>query len=119
MPSNIRKMVESYIKNLFFSEKDAMDMARLTKGYSFAFQVLGCLIWEKTGDYKETLGDYRQQLVDLVCDKIWPELSEQDKRTAEAMSETEKGKSLKSRIYLGKLTISSIHIKRDSQEKVL
>ncbi len=45
-------------------------MAGLTKGYPFAFQVLGYLTWNNDGDYNGVLGEYEQYLSEFVYDKI-------------------------------------------------
>lgn len=91
-PLNIRMMAESYEKNLEVSAEDANEMSRLTKGYPFAFQVLGYMTWENKGDYKKALSGFRQQLEDLVYDKIWSELSENDKVVATAIAKSENEK---------------------------
>lgn len=44
-------------------------MAGLTKGYPFAFQVLGYLTWNNGGDYNGILGEYEQYLSEFVYDK--------------------------------------------------
>lgn len=63
----------------------------LTKGYAYAFQLLGCLLWE-TG--VETLDDqvldqvlptYRYQLYRNVYTKIYQELSPIDRQFILAM----------------------------------
>ena len=100
-PLNLRRMADSYIDNLGVSDADALAMARLTKGYPFAFQVLGYMTWENAGDYKKALKDYRQQLEDLVYDKIWSELSGKDKEIIKAIAQTEDGKVAEVRAILG------------------
>ena len=44
-------------------------MADLTKGYPFAFQVLGYLTWNHHGDYNAVRGEYEQYLSEFVYDK--------------------------------------------------
>ena len=67
-------------------------MADMTKGYPFAFQVLGYLTWQKDGDYKSVVGMYRQYLSEYVYDKIWSELSNKDKKICYGIAETASGK---------------------------
>lgn len=57
-------------------------MTALTKGYPFAFQVLGYLYWEnrKSHSIEEILPEYDQYLDEYVYSKIWSELSELDKK---------------------------------------
>ncbi len=54
----------------------------LTKGYPFAFQVLGYLYWENRDDHtiEDILPEYDQCLDEYVYSKIWSELSELDKK---------------------------------------
>ena len=70
----------------------AVEMAKLTKGYPFAFQVLGYLTWNNNGDYKGVLAEYRQYLEEYVYEKIWSELSSKDKEIAFAIAQCETGK---------------------------
>lgn len=74
------------------SDSDALAMADLTKGYPFAFQVLGYLTWQKKGDYKAVIGMYRQYLSEYVYDKIWSELSNKDRKICYGIAKTESGK---------------------------
>lgn len=63
-------------------------MTALTKGYPFAFQVLGYLYWEcrKSKTLEQIMPEYDQYLEEYVYSKIWSELSEQDKRILQEMS---------------------------------
>lgn len=78
-----------------------MEMALCTKGYSFAFQVLGYLTWENSGDYKAVLPEFRQYLDEFVYDKIWSELSARDKKILDAISRVESGKIEEIRALMG------------------
>ena len=81
-PLNIRSISENYKNVLNVDDKTASEMAKLTKGYSFAFQVLGYLAWENNGFNKKVLSSYKQYLEDYVYEKIWSELSMQDRTVA-------------------------------------
>lgn len=59
---NIRTIAENYKTNLPVSDEEALAMARLTRGYSFAFQVLGYFTFEAGGWKEEIRSDYRQYL---------------------------------------------------------
>lgn len=74
------------------SDSDALAMADLTKGYPFAFQVLGYLTWQKEGNYKAVISMYRQYLSEYVYDKIWSELSNKDRKICYGIAKTESGK---------------------------
>ena len=89
---NVTSIASNYSRNLNLDHDKAMDMAYLTKGYSFAFQVLGYLTWENGGDYKSVLPEYRQYLDEFVYDKIWSELSQKDKSVLNAVSRVDSGK---------------------------
>ena len=48
-------------KTIFKIESEqAAKMAELTKGYPFAFQVLGYLTWNHEGDYEAVIDEYEQ-----------------------------------------------------------
>lgn len=78
-PLNTQAMAEKYKSILNVSFEDAYTMATLTSGYSFAFQMLGFLTWKNRGNYKEVLEEYEYNLNDCIYDKIWSELSEDDR----------------------------------------
>nr|MCR5419501.1 ATP-binding protein [Lachnospiraceae bacterium] len=81
-PLNIMTIAENYRK-VFNSDSDnALKMAKITKGYSFAFQVLGHFTWKNDGDYSMALPQFKQYLEDYVYEKIWSEMSEGDRNLA-------------------------------------
>ena len=61
-------------------------MAELTKGYPFAFQVLGYLTWNNNGNFQSVIKDYQQYLSEFVYDKLWSELSEKDRIVANGIA---------------------------------
>ena len=79
-PLNIGAMARNYKIRLNVDEETALSMARLTNGYSYAFQLLGYFTWENGGDYKKAMDSYRQYLDEYVYDKIWSELSPKDQK---------------------------------------
>ena len=88
-PLNISTVAAKY-QNIFkFSNSEALEMAKLTKGYPFAFQVLGYLTWNANGDYNSILSEYEQYLSEFVYDKLWSELSMKDRLVAKAIVDTE------------------------------
>ncbi len=98
---NMTSIASNYSKNLNLDHETAMDMALCTKGYSFAFQVLGYLTWENGGDYRAVLPEYRQYLDEFVYDKIWSELSARDKKILDAISRVDSGKIEEIRALMG------------------
>lgn len=94
---NLSTIAANYKMNLGITDENAKKMALLTKGYSFAFQVLGYFTYRNSGNYEAAMTDYRQYLEDYVYDKIWFELSAEDKKLLHAIvcSETGKAKEIK------------------------
>ncbi len=92
-PLNIGTISESYAKTFDKDQETALEMAKLTMGYSFAFQVLGYFTWKHGGDYKAALSDYRQYLEDYVYEKIWMGLSGVDKKFLNAVAGSKTGKA--------------------------
>lgn len=80
-------------------------MASLTKGYPFAFQVLGYLYWENRDrkSIDDILPEYDQYLEEYVYDKIWSELSALDKKILTELAESGdcKVKELRDRLDMG------------------
>lgn len=87
-PSNLTAVRQHY-KNIFaLEEEKAERMAALTRGYPFAFQVLGYLYWEHrdTMTLDEILPEYDQYLEEYVYSKIWLEMSEKDKEILQVLA---------------------------------
>ncbi|MBR6222267.1 MAG: ATP-binding protein [Lachnospiraceae bacterium] len=97
-PLNLKMIADSYQRNFDLDYKESEQMAIITKGYSFAFQVLGYFTWMNKGDYTKALSDVRLYLDDYVYDKVWSELSSKDKKflNAVVLSEDGKAKNVKS-----------------------
>lgn len=79
-PLNMRSIAANYRNVLGVSHEASLEMAKITRGYSFAFQVLGYYTWEDTNrDYRSALPLVRNYLEDSVYVKIWSELSQSDR----------------------------------------
>lgn len=77
---NIGSIASDYRKNLGVDNEESRTMARLTRGYPFAFQVLGYYSFE-AGEYNETVEElFRSYLEEYVYDKIWSEMSVTDRK---------------------------------------
>ena len=84
--------VASRYRSLFhLSAEDASAMADMTKGYPFAFQALGYLTWNRSGDFRGVSDQYRQYLEEFVYDKLWSELSARDKLICYGIACSERG----------------------------
>ena len=81
--------VRKHYQDIFGIDVEAAGkMTSLTKGYPFAFQVLGYLYWENrtSKSLEEILPEYDQYLEEYVYSKIWSELSELDKKVLTELS---------------------------------
>ena len=87
-PLSISAIKKTYLDVFAISEKQAEEMALLTEGYPFAFQVLGYLYWLKggKGNISDLLGEYDRYLDEYVYEKIWSETSELDKKVLIAIA---------------------------------
>lgn len=81
-PLNYTAVRKSYMDIFQIDLETAETMTTLTKGYPFAYQVLGYLYWNhrNTQLLEEILPEYDQYLEEYVYSKIWSELSELDKK---------------------------------------
>lgn len=91
-PLNMGAIARNYKNTFQIDDAAAMKMAKLTRGYSFAFQVLGYFTWENGGQAEGVLDDFRQYLEDYVYEKIWAELSKGDRRILFGIAQSETGK---------------------------
>ena len=92
-PLNIMTVSENYRRVFNTDPETAMKMAKITKGYPFAFQVLGHFTWKNDGEYNKALPQFKQYLEDYVYEKIWSEMSEGDKKLAYGAARSERGKA--------------------------
>ena len=99
-PLNMQAMIRKYQTILKVGSQAASQMAELTRGYPFAFQVLGYLTWEANGDFQSVLGDYEQYLCEFVYDKLWSELSKKDRIVTIGIANTESGRIMDIRTFL-------------------
>ena len=72
------------------NDEMADKMTLLTRGYPFAFQVLGYLYWDNRKDHtlEDIMPEYDQYLDEYVYSKIWAELSSKDKEILSVISES-------------------------------
>lgn len=80
-PLSLLQITKQYAKIFKIDEEQAGNLARLTKGYAFAFQALGLLYYEHHDEMEldEILLKLDDMLDDFVYKKIWSSLSRQDK----------------------------------------
>lgn len=79
-------MTTSYRTVFNLPPKTAVQMARVTKGYPFAFQILGYLKWEHNASLEEILPEFDEALASYAYEKIWSELSDLDRKIVYVIS---------------------------------
>lgn len=99
-PLNTKEISDNYRNTLMINKDDALEMASLTEGYSFAFQVLGYLSWEKKGDFRQIISKYKNYISEYSYDKIWIELSKVDRRIMYGIASVPSGKISEIREFL-------------------
>lgn len=89
-PLNHTAVRKRYMDVFGLNVEEAEKMAGLTKGYPFAFQVLGYLCWENKGEksLEEILPEYDQYLEEYVYSKIWSEASSKDREIIFVMAQS-------------------------------
>lgn len=103
-PLNIGTISEDYQSVLGLDEEEGLALAKLTKGYSFAFQVLGYFTWEHPDDSQESQRLARQYLDDYAYEKIWSELSRKDREVLYGIAKVKSGSIIEIRGLLGMTT---------------
>ena len=80
-PLSIGAISKTYDRVFNCGTERTKELAELTKGYPYAFQVLGYLYWNQKDnpDMEEVVQQYDQYLEEYVYSKIWSELSTKDK----------------------------------------
>ena len=90
-PLNIGIMADRYQAVFDLNQEKALQMAKYTKGYPFAFQLLGYFTWQFPEDEKEVHSLCKQYLTEYVYEKVWSEMSDRDRKVAEAMAKVPDG----------------------------
>ena len=85
-PLSIPAMTTSYRATFGIEASEAVAMAKLTRGYPFAFQILGYLKWEMNADIEKLLPKFDEMLTTYAYEKIWSELSTLDQKVVYVIS---------------------------------
>ena len=115
-PLNLNMIVRSYQNTLDIDQTQAKKMAILTKGYPFAYQVLGYLMWNSTKVIEDVIDEFDQYLQEYVYEKLWSELSSKDKDIIICIAETGKMKVKEIRESL-KISSPEFSVYRDRLRK--
>lgn len=91
-PLNIVLIAEKYKEIFNLDDQKALEMAKVTKGYPFAFQVLGYLCFKNKIAWEKALPEFDACLEEYVYEKIWSELSEKDREILMVMCTTNETK---------------------------
>lgn len=76
-PLSMTAIATSYKSTLSLNDKEALEAAKMTKGYAFAFQLLGYLLYESKNKKinNELINNYDQYLDEFAYTKIWSGLT--------------------------------------------
>lgn len=87
-PLDMAAIARSYAKLPGVSAGQSVQLAALTKGYPFAFQALGYLLWEHLPDcsFQTILPDYDTVLADSAYSKMWMEMSDRDREVCRSIA---------------------------------
>ena len=87
-PLNLAAITSSYQELLNITKEDALALAKETKGYAYAYQVLGYLVFEKQNPKLDDklYAKYDQYLEEYVYEKMYSELSSNDKKILKAFT---------------------------------
>ncbi len=116
-PLNLTAITNSYKATLSLENDEAIKCAKLTKGYAFAFQLLGYLMYEgkKKSIDEELLNKFDQYLDEFTYSKIWSTLTKVEQqilasiKSNNAVAVSEILKDLNLNFYTNVLTINNFH----------
>ncbi len=102
-PLNQIRMAEMYRRQLNVGSDVAKDMARVTKGYAYAFQELGVLYFRKKENEKleDVIPALKTELFAYSYEKIWEKLSENDRLLVRLLSGKEEYKREEVLVLMG------------------
>ena len=91
-PLSRRGMENQYKQTFGCSQEDARRMAAFTRGHSYAFQVLGYIMWDKECSLEEAIPTFDERMSEYCYDKIWEDLSSAEKKMVSLIAHSETGK---------------------------
>lgn len=113
-PLSIVAIAAQYRAIFKIDENKSIELANLTKGFAYAYQVLGYLLYEKGNCTinNDLLSKYDQYLQEYVYVKIWNELSDKDKVLLTAFPKEERA-SVESMIKKTSMDKKAFSVYRD------
>ena len=119
-PLGIKGMSVAYKKFFDISDDEIKEMALFTKGYSYAYQVLGYLKWRNPkASIEELTPEFDVYMEDNVYEKIWSGLSEGDKQIIGILAKNGKMKTKNIQELSGNTSSSYSTYRRRLQQKGL
>ena len=94
------EIANNYEKLLSVDKLTSKEMAKLTKGYAYAYQTLGFLCFKYKKSYKDILDKFDQHLWEYVYEKLWAEMSAIDRKIVNVIA-NDINKVEKIRVELG------------------
>ena len=85
-PLNLIGMKNQYKQTFCIDEKQALEMAIATKGYSYAFQVIGYIMWEKECSLEEALPYFDERISEYCYQKIWEDCTNTERKILTELS---------------------------------
>lgn len=76
---DLRSIARNYQEIFHLDKQEAVEMAKETSGYAFAYQLLGFLSFESQKKFSEILTEYDDKLAQFVYEKLWDDSSENDR----------------------------------------
>lgn len=86
-PLNLIGIKNLYAQTFGVNDEEAFEMAAFTKGYSYAFQALGYIMWDKDCSIKEAIPVFDEKMAGYCYEKIWEDLSEQERKIITLLAE--------------------------------
>lgn len=91
-PLSIALIMQKYKEIFNLDDNQALEMAKVTNGYPFAYQALGYLCFKNKAKYQNVLFELDSYLEEYVYEKIWSEMSSVDKTILAAMTKSNSNK---------------------------
>ena len=113
-PLNLAAITNSYQELLNITKEKALILAKETKGYAYAYQVLGHLVFEKKNPIVDDslYAKYDQYLEEYVYEKMYSELSSNDKKILKAF-ESDSVNSVENLLNKSKMKKNVFSVYRD------
>lgn len=111
-PLNLLGMKNQYKEAFQCEDEKALKMAAFTKGYSYAFQVLGYIMWNNNCNFENAIPTFDERMAEYCYDKIWEDLSEKEKEIVISLAERGKMNTKEIAEKIG-VTAKTFSVQRD------